>query len=241
MRQLNLLVLSAIAVFLLAGCVTPSTYDFSRYHEEKPRSILVVPVVNNSVDVLAPTSVLTTLPRVLAEKGYYVFPVNTVKTLLEFEGLYEPSEIHQLPTSELSSLFGADAVLYLTIHEWTSKYAVLATTTVVDFEYRIADAQGNELWNARKKLTYTPDSGNSSGSAMAMLISAAITAAAERAAPNYLPLTRQANYEVFYTDYTRIPPGPYLPGYEEYYQALEANSAEETPDKTDTGISTGEQ
>lgn len=241
MRQLNLLILSAIAIFVLAGCVTPGAYDFSQYHEEKPRSILVVPVVNNSVDVLAPTSVLTTLPKVLAEKGYYVFPVNTVKTLLEFEGLYEPSEIHRLPTSELSSLFGADAVLYLTIHEWTSRYAVLATTTVVDFEYRIADAQGNELWNARKKLTYTPDSGNSSGSAMAMLISAAITAAAERAAPNYLPLTRQANYEVFYTDYSKIPPGPYLPGYEAYYQSLEAIESEKSTESSSPTLPVGEQ
>jgi len=239
MRTLNLLILSALAL-LLAGCVTPSTYDFSQYHEEKPRSILVLPVVNNSVDVLAPTSVLTTLPRVLAEKGYYVFPVNTVKTLLEYEGLYEPSEIHQLPTKELSSLFGADAVLYLTIHEWTSKYAVFATTTVVDFEYTIANKQGEQLWNTRKKLTYSPQNNNNSGSAMAMLISAAVTAAVERAAPNYLPLTRQANYEVFYTDYTRIPPGPYLPGYDEYYTAIESAGTETSQNNTEANLTAGD-
>lgn len=221
MRPIHFLVLM-VGSAMLTGCVTTSPYDFSRFHEEKPRSILVLPVVNNSVDVQAPTSVLSTLPKVLAEKGYYVFPVNTVKTLLEYEGLYEPAVIHDKPTSELTDLFHADAVLYLTIHEWTSRYAVLATTTVVDFEYVITDANGNRLWNARKILTYTPDSGNSGGGAMAQLITAAVTAAVERAAPNYLPLTRQANYQVFYLDPTAIPPGPYLPTYDEYYLNLEA-------------------
>ncbi len=215
-------------ILLLAGCATTHSYNLSAYHEAKPRSILVLPVVNESVDVQAPTSVLTTLPRVLAEKGYYVFPVNTVKTLLEYEGLYEPAEIHARPTDELARLFGADAVLYLTIHEWTSQYAIISTTTVVDFEYRIADAQGNPLWSARKQLSYTPQSSNSGGGAMAQLLSAAVTAAVERAAPNYLPLTRQANREVFYTDYTAIPPGPYLPTYDAYYQALEEAKSGQT-------------
>lgn len=223
MRQ-RLLWVVALAMLVLSGCmvVEPISYDFTAYHEAKPRSLLVLPVVNESLDVQAPTYVLTTLPRVLAEKGYYVFPVNTVKTLLEYEGLYEPAEIHARPTYELSRLFGADAVLYLTIHDWTSQYAIISTTTYVDFEYRITDADGQPLWQARKQLSYTPESGESGGGFVDQLLSAAVAAAVERAAPNYLPLTRQANREVFYYDYTAIPPGPYLPTYDAYYEALEA-------------------
>ncbi|WP_341937513.1 DUF799 domain-containing protein [Marinimicrobium sp. C2-29] len=213
---------------LVAGCaVNQESADFTAFHDAQPKSILVVPVVNESVDVQAPLSVLTTLPKTLGEKGYYIFPVNTVKTLLEYEGLYEPAVIHNTPPEQLASLFGADAILYVTIHEWTAQYVVLQTTTVVDFEYRIVNHDGAELWSARKQLSYTPQN-HSSGNPLADLIASAITAALERADPNYLPLTRQANQQVFYQGATAIPPGPYSPNYKEYYLALE--NQEETAD-----------
>lgn len=218
-RLSGLMILMVLMVF--SGCATTDKSQFTAFHDAQPKSILVVPVVNDSVDVQAPLSVLTTLPKTLGEKGYYIFPVNTVKTLLEYEGMYEPSEIHNTPPEQLASLFGADAILYVTIHEWTSQYIFVQTTTVVDFEYRIVNHDGAELWSARKNLSYTPQN-NSSGNPLADLIASAVTAALERADPNYLPLTRQANQQVFYQDATAIPPGPYAPNYEEYYLALEA-------------------
>lgn len=53
----------------------------------------------------------------LAE-GFYVFPVNTTKTVLEQEGFYEGEQIHQQPPEALARMFGADAVLYVTIKRW---------------------------------------------------------------------------------------------------------------------------
>ena len=216
---------AAILIMISAvGCATVERDDSWRndYHAAQPKSILVVPVVNNSTDVQAPTSVLATLPFQLAEKGYYVYPVNTVKMLLEFEGYYEPAQVHAQPPEELAELFKADAILYVTINEWTARYALISTTTEVDFEYRIVNADGADLWSTRKELTYSPQ-GGSSGNPLADLISAAITAAIERAAPNYLPLTRQAHNEVFNGRYVGLPPGPYSPEYEEYYQGLNAS------------------
>ncbi len=212
-------------VLFAQGCATTSTTTpqedpLAAFHEARPKSILILPIVNQSVDVKASTSVLTTLPRMLAEKGYYVFPVNTVKTLLEFEGMYEPAEIHGTPPEQLAELFGADAILYVTIHRWTAEYVILQTRTVVDFEYRIVNRDGSSLWSARKKLSYIPETG-SSGNSFANLVVSAVSAALERADPNYLPLTRQANKEVFYQDRPNIPPGPYSPGFEEYYSALD--------------------
>lgn len=210
----------ALLIVVISGCATVPRIDpMASFHDAQPKSLLVVPIVNNSVDVQAPTSVLTTLPRVLAEKGYYVFPVNTVKTLLEFEGLYEAAEIHETPPDQLAGLFGADAILYVTIHEWTAQYLLVQTTTIVDFEYRIVHRDGSPLWSARKSLSYRPDSGNV-GNNLSGLIASAITAAFERADPHYLPLTRQANREVFYTDSTALPPGPYARNYDQYYQNI---------------------
>lgn len=218
---------AAVATVVLAGCATtaPDESRLDAFHNAQPRSLLIVPVVNQSTDVQAPTSVLATLPFRLAEKGYYVYPVNTVKTLLEYEGLYEPAEIHNQPPEQMANLFKADAILYVTIHEWTSKYVLLSTTTEVDFEYRIVNADGAELWSARKRLQYSPQN-NSSGNPLADLIAAAVTAAIERAAPNYLPLTRQAHQQVFSGYATGLPPGPYSPNYGQYYQALQTEDGQ---------------
>lgn len=207
-----------LSVLLVTGCETTGVENkpLNAFEIAKPRSILVVPVVNNSTDVQAPTSVLATLPFRLAEKGYYVYPVNTVKTLLEYEGLYEPAQIHNLPPEQLALLFKADSILYVTINEWTAKYIFLSTTTEVNFHYRIVNADGAELWSANKELTYTPET-RESGNPLTDLIAAAISAAIERAAPNYLPLTRQAHDEVFSNYDLGLPPGPYSPAYNEHY------------------------
>ena len=47
---------------------------------------------------------------------------------------------------------------------------------------------------------------------MAALLTAVINAAVARAAPNYMPLTQQANQEVFVTGPNALPNGPYRTG-----------------------------
>ncbi|HEY7774670.1 MAG TPA: GNA1162 family protein [Marinagarivorans sp.] len=218
--------LCCVAVFLmLAGCANTGVREdkYPAMTALKPRSILVVPVVNNSVDVNASTSVLSTLPKVLAERGYYVFPVNTVKTLLEYEGLYEPAEIHREQVTELAELFGADAVLYVTVHKWAAEYILVNTRTTVELEYTLVARTGEDLWSARKRVSYSPNEGNDylGKSGLEGLLVSAVAAAFERADPNYMPLTRKANTEVFETGATVIPPGPYAPDYDTYYQKFE--------------------
>lgn len=223
MTKLKLCLLLFVTA-LATGCAT-SSHDadyLNAFHDSAPRSILVVPPVNLSTDVQGTTSVLATLPFYLAEKGYYVFPVNTVKTLLEYEGYYEPAEAHAAPPEQLAELFKADAILYVTIHEWTSRYLLLTTTTEVDFEYRIVGADGGHLWSERQRMTYTPDN-NSSGNPLVDLVAMAVTAAMERAAPKYLPLTRQANALAFYGP-RGVPPGPYSPAYDQYYKQVNATA-----------------
>lgn len=198
-----------VAPLLLAGCATPPERpDFAAFEAAKPRSILVVPSVNNSLDVDAPDYLLSTLPKPLAEKGYYVFPVNTTKFVLQQEGFYEGEQIHQQPPELLAQLFHADAVLFVTINRWDAQYAVLSTTVTVEFDYRMVARDGTEIWSATQRMAYTPETSNT-GSALGNLIAAAINAAVTRAAPNYLPLTRQANQQVFVVGHTAIPDGPY--------------------------------
>jgi hypothetical protein len=194
---------------LLTGCATQAVKtDLSAFKAAAPRSILVVPAANKSVDVDAPNYLLTTLTVPLAEKGFYVFPVHTAKTVLEQEGLYEGEQIHQQPPAHLAQMFGADAVLYVTINQWDAKYVLLSTTVTVDFDYKLVYKDGTELWRANKRMQYSPQNQNT-GHPLANLIAAAVSAAIERAAPNYMPLTQMANNDVFILGPTAIPNGPY--------------------------------
>ena len=199
----------ATASLFLGACATKlPKADLSAFEAAKPHSILIVPAVNQSLFVEAPNYVLSSLTVPLANKGYYVFPVNTVKTVLEQEGLYEPERVQQLAPEKLAAMFGADSVLYVKINRWDTTYAVISSSTTVDMEYRIVDKSGQELWKARKQLVYTPQQTNT-GSLLGDLVAAAVVAAIQRAAPDYMPLVNQANAQVFLTGPTALPPGPY--------------------------------
>jgi hypothetical protein len=203
--------LALLACLLVAGCVAqPVKKDMSAFQAVAPRSILIVPTVNKSLDVDAPNYVLATLPVPLAEKGYYVFPVNTTRYVLEQEGFYEGEQIHSQSPAVLARLFDADAVLYVTIHRWDAQYAVITTTVTVEFEYRMVSRDGTEIWSERKRMVYQPQN-NSSGPPLAQLIGALINAAVARATPNYMPLARAANQQVFVLGPGAIPDGPYRP------------------------------
>lgn len=202
--------LLVFAAAFLTGCATNAPKkDLSAFQAAAPRSILVVPSVNKSLDVDAPNYLLSTLTLPLAEKGYYVFPVHTAKTILEQEGFYEGEQVHAQPPETLARMFGADSILYVRINRWDAQYAFITTTVTVDFDYRIVNKDGAELWTANQRLVYQPQNNNNAVSPMAALIAAAINAAATRAAPNYMPLTKQANAQVFVWGPNAIPNGPY--------------------------------
>jgi len=94
------------------------------------------------------------------------FSDNAVKRVLEDDGLADSSFVHSAPTSKLTNLFGADAVLYVVIEQWNAKYALLTTTTTVSVYYCIKDGKTDDiLWKNRVKMVYQPktDGGGGSG------------------------------------------------------------------------------
>ncbi len=176
------------ALLALAACATAPRKDHSKLYAAQPRSILIVPVVNASVDVTASDYFLSTVPVPVAERGYYVFPVNLVKRLLEDDGLADAGLVHSADPARLASMFGADAVLYVTIERWDAKYVLVSTTVTVEFSYVLKDGRtGAELWSDRRRMQYS--SGDGGGGLLGAVVSAAVT----KAAPNYMPLARQAN------------------------------------------------
>ena len=199
--------LAVAAALLATACATVPQKDYTKFVSAQPRSILVVPVMNRAISVNAGDYFLSTIPIPLAERGYYVFPVNLVKRLLEDEGLADPGLVHSADPMRLASLFGADSVLYITIERWDAKYVLVSTSVTVEFSYVLRDGKtGDKLWEDHERMVYTSDSGG--GGLLGAMINAAIT----KASPNYMPLARQANARAMAYPGPGFPAGPYRPG-----------------------------
>ncbi len=203
--------LSAFIMLLSACQQGPQPKDYTGFRNADPKSLLILPAVNKSLEVTAPDYFLSTISVPLAERGYYVFPVNLVKRVMEEDGMSDANMVQKQDPVRLASLFGADAILYVTIERWDSQYIVLSTTTTVEIQYVIKDgATGAELWRQDETLVYQPNAGNSG---IAGLIAGAIVAAIERASPDYMPLARKANAAALLTPHQGIPAGPYSKAY----------------------------
>jgi hypothetical protein len=130
---------------LTCSCAVKANYGLYRSH--MPRSILVLPPLNESMAVNAPYTYLSTVSRPLAESGYYVFPVAVIDAFMKDNGLPTPGEMHTVPLDKIKEVIGADAVLYVTIEGWGQKYLVISSTTIVKARARLVDvATGATLW-----------------------------------------------------------------------------------------------
>lgn len=202
----NLILLMGL-IIICTGCATAPKKDYTKFNSAAPRSILIIPVINKSVNVDAPDYFLSTITIPVAEQGYYVFPVNMIKRVLEDDGLSDSDLVHNAPTEKLAELFDADAVLYVIINRWDARYIVLSTTITVEIQYLLKEGKTGEiLWEDLRTIQYTP-SDNSGGGLIGMIVTAAIT----KAIPNYMPLAKQANATTFLYPGPGIPPGPYAP------------------------------
>ncbi|WP_369812648.1 DUF799 domain-containing protein [Alkalimonas collagenimarina] len=164
------------AVIVLTGCVSmPSAHDYSAFRNADPHSILVLPPINNSVEVIAPYSLLSQVTGPIAESGYYVFPVTLVEQTFRNNGLTEATDIHAVPFERVHEIFGADTGLYMTIEKYGTSYVVLSSETVVAISATLVDLRsGNVLWQDKATASSAESRGNSGGGLVGMLVEAAM-------------------------------------------------------------------
>jgi len=199
-----------VAMFFISGCTTVQKKDYSAFYAHPPRSIVVVPALNNTTEINAPPVFASTITAPLTERGYYVFPVYLTDILLKDIGLSEAGHIHQLPPSRFLDLFGADAVLFVTIEDWSTKYIIISSSVVVHMKYELKDTRtGLSLWQGEQQAVHSSGGG---GGGIAGLIVMAIDAAVTAMVVDYMPLARQANQMVFLPS-KGLPAGPYNPEY----------------------------
>lgn len=173
----------AVILAALSGCASkPAPLDYTEYRNSDPKSVLVVPPINNTTEVVAPYSVLSNVTKPLAESGYYVFPVTLVNETFKSNGLTEATDIHAVPTQKLHEIFGADTALYIDIQQYGTSYAVLSSDTVVVVKANLVDLKtGKEIWQGQARAASSEQKGNSGGGLVGMLVQAAITQVMETA------------------------------------------------------------
>jgi len=203
---------ACLGALLLSGCATVKPYDYTNFRAHPPRSILVLPPLNESTEVQGTYGYLSTVTQPIAERGYYVFPVEVVDQFLKQNGMPTAGEMHQVPLKKVSEIVGADAVLFLTLKQYGSKYVVLNSVTTVQVEAKLVDTRtGILLWEGAGM---AQQQGSGSGNLLANLIAAAITQAINSKTDRAHQVSRIANAQLFYAKDTGLPYGPYNPEYE---------------------------
>lgn len=163
-------------VALMAGCAVPTkNVDYAAFKASKPRSIVVLPPLNESPDVGATYGMLSQVTVPLAEAGYYVLPVALVDETFRQNGLTTAGDIHGVPVAKLHDIFGADAALYVTVTQYGSKYMVVSSATVVSADAKLIDLKsGQTLWTGHASASNNEGGNNSGGGLIGMLVSAAV-------------------------------------------------------------------
>ncbi|SAK97586.1 lipoprotein [Caballeronia fortuita] len=136
-------------LLMLTACASRSpSQDYTAFRNSKPRSILVLPPVNDSKEVGATYGMLSQMTMPLAEGGYYVVPVAEMEETFRHNGLTTANDIQDVSPAKLRDIFGADAALYTKITDYGSSYKVIASTTRVAATAKLVDLRsGDTLWS----------------------------------------------------------------------------------------------
>lgn len=202
----------AAAVLVLAGCAA-KPYDYTNYRLHPPRSILVLPPLNESTAVEATWGYASTATRPVAERGYYVFPIAVVDQFLKENGLPSAGEMHQVPLGKMREILGADAVLYITVEQYGTKYQIINAATIVQARAKLVDT-GTELvlWEGRTSVQQNSNAG--SGGLIGALVAAALTQIINSSIDAAHNLSPRANTVLIDTEERGLLYGPYHPKYD---------------------------
>jgi hypothetical protein len=167
-------VLSIVA--LLSACAHQvKRPDYTAFKKSQPRSILVLPPVNETSDVAATYGMLSQMTLPLAESGYYVVPVAVMDETFKQNGLTNAVEIQGTPPAKLREIFGADAALYSKVTQYGTVYRILSSATVVSASAKLVDLRtGDVLWQGRASASNDEGGNNGGGGLIGMLVTAAV-------------------------------------------------------------------
>ena len=196
-KRLGSVAALAVATLMFGGCASQhQPFDYAAFKAHRPRSIVVLPPVNNTTEVDATFAMLSQMTYPLAEGGYYVLPVALVAETFKQNGLSNAAEMHAVPTAKLADIFGADAGLYVTITKYGAQYTVFDSAVVVAAQAKLVDLKsGQTLWTgaASASSSESNNNNNSGGGLAGMLIGALVKQVLNNVMDNSYPVAGMAS------------------------------------------------
>jgi len=182
---ITVFVVSAL-LFVSCGSVSKvGNADYDAFRESRPVSILILPPLNNSVEVDAPNVIQACATYPLSEAGYYVFPVGVTQQMFRQNGIQTSADAHAVSHRRLREIFGADAALYMTITKFGAQYQVLRSVVEAEVSATLVDLKtGKELWKGNIKHQEEPSNtniGGGGGGLLGAVVNAAVNAAVDQA------------------------------------------------------------
>src|SRR4030042_6458747 len=112
-------------IMLMAGCAGRAHYSLvPEYKAKPPRSIAVLPALNETVNLKAPEEFRSLVQAKISQKGYEAPAISFIDKRLQEKGIHEAGQVNSLTPQELGKLLGVDAVLYTTVSEFSTAYLV---------------------------------------------------------------------------------------------------------------------
>ena len=195
-----------IALLVLSGCAVNNKVAkgevYPAMYREMPKTVLVLPAINHSTAADAPYLYSSTIAQPLANSGFYVLSTEVTQKFLDNEGLNTGDQLASVPPQKFGKIFGADAVLYVTIDKWDTNYYVLGGNVKVGISYKLRSTKtGEELWAYANELVMDTGGDSNGGGLLGALIATAIKTSTQ----DYVPIARRVNYVALNT----IPFGGY--------------------------------
>ncbi len=204
----NFNILLVAVALSLVGCATPKNYD--KFRAANVKSILVLPPKNESTDVRGTYSFLSTVTMPIAEKGFYVFPVSVVDQMMKDNGLPSANEMHEVALKKIKEILNPDAVLYINLEQYGSKFVIVESqTTVAATGKLVSTATGEVLWQG--EVVKSVSSSNNGGGLAGMLIGAVVSQAVNSTVDHAHEVSIIASHELFMTEGQGLINGPYVP------------------------------
>lgn len=201
-------------LILLSGCAT--TGDLTRaeafplMYEEQPHVIVVLPPVNLTSAPEASDYFHSSITESLNLLGYYAVPPEIVLDALLPAGLGDARDFEDSPLKAFNEAFGADAVLFTTIHEWEKQYAGIASSIRIIVDARLKSAHSDRvLWSYRGEVMADISSESSTGRFLDEYFAAMIVPEVSFAATDMVDFARLACARLL----SSLPAGTYSPGH----------------------------
>lgn len=204
----NFVMIFVSGIVILGGCAenAPLSRPPEAYLAHMPQSILVLPPQNESTEVNAPYIYLSTVTSPIAEKGYYVYPVAVIDQLMKANGVPTPEDMARVPLEKIDEIIHPDAVMYITIKEWGTKYRVLDSSTIVACQAKLIDTDtGTLLWQGKRSTIKSSSQG--SNSITELLVSAVINQIVTSFADPSRDVSRITNINLFMNKRDGLPFG----------------------------------